>query len=355
MFVKMVSKNYSPKDIKNVRTISIIMWGLLGDVLIRTPVLEALSKIFPDAKITVIVDPIGAKVLASHKKVNDIIVIKRDKKNKILYNFNKIKTILNIRKRKFDLIVNLYNGGSSPLLVLLSGAKYKLGFCLKENEKIYNIKYKCEKDRLKQNQSLYNYMISIVEPFSNKNFSLKPTFYISQEEEIKAKNYLNTLKVNLNKTYLLNFGSGDLRKVLENKKYFSLIKYIYDKYDFLPLIISNPNQEFLQENFINDFLKKSYIPYIKLKTLSLEKLAYFIKSTKFIITPDTGIMHLAMVYDNPIYAIFTYTNPIFVDIGLKNFIPVYENFTKNEFYKKQNISEKTLFQKIDKLFNLLSS
>ena len=52
-------------------------------------------------------------------------------------NLKKIKAILEVRKQKFDLIVNLYNAGSSRIMVQLSGAKYKLGFCNQEKKNIY--------------------------------------------------------------------------------------------------------------------------------------------------------------------------------------------------------------------------
>jgi len=345
---------YNASKLDNIDSICFIMNGLLGDILIRTPVLEAFKYLYPKAEISVIVDPVGHEVFKNYKGIKHIIIVQRFRKNKVKNHFNKMRTIMELRKKKFTMVVNLYNGGFSPWLVFFSGAKYKLGFC---NQKkygfVYNIRNDCAKDRLKQEQSLYNYMISIVEPFGLENIKLQPTFFVRDEVLKKMEVYLASL--NNKKVYLLNFGSGDAKKILEFEKYFELVQYIYKQYGYVPAIISNPSQEFLQEKFIKDFMKESNISYIKLNQFSLEEVAALIKLTQFIITPDTGLLHLAMSFNNYIYAIFTYTHPVFVDIGHKNFISVYEKFSYQQFYEKQNITFHTLKSKIDLLFERMQS
>jgi len=350
----MISKKYKKEDLKNINKIGVLMFGLLGDVILRTPVLHALKDIYPNAKIVAFVDPIGKAVLENNSDVDEIIVIDRKKeKNKLRQNYKKIRAILALRREKFDLLVNLYNGGSSRLMVMFSGARYKLGFCMQENQKIYNIENKCLEDRLKEEQSLYNYMISIVEPLSDKNFLLKPLFDLDNESFVKIQNLLEDNIYKNEKFYLLNMGTSKEDKMLPIEKYFLIIQYIYEKYNYIPLIIANPGQEYLQQELINNYLKNSNIPYIQLPVLSLKEIASLIRLTPFIITPDTGLMHLAMAFDNYIMAIFTYTHPIFVDPKNEKFIAVYESFDEGLLYQHQNISTVKFQQSIDLLVSRL--
>jgi len=342
----MIFKKYNPKKIKDIDSIAIIMFGLMGDVLIRTPVIRALNDIFPNAKITALVDPIGKIVLEHNPYISNIIVFDRKKeKNKLNQILKKVFSILKIRKQKFDLIVNLYNGGMSRYLVLLSKAKYKLGFCLKENRFLYNVKNECNKNRLNQFQSYYSYMISIIESFTSKQYPLRPIFQIFKSDQVSIKQYLNSFSYDPNKLYILNLASGGEEKMLEFEKYFDLVFFIYKNYDFIPAILSNPNQEHLQETFINKYLKNSQIPYIKLKKLNLGKVAAIIKNTNFVITPDTGILHLSFAIKANIFAIFTYTNPLLVDIDYKNYTAIYEKFNNYQLFKKQNITKELLIEK----------
>ncbi len=352
----MVSKKYTLADMNNIQRIGVIMFGLMGDVLIRTPVLRAFKEIFPDATITAIVDPIGKQILGYNHFVDEIMVIDRKKeKNKLKQNYKKLQAVLSIRKRNFDLIVNLYNAGSSRMMVRFSGAKYKLGFCLKENIKLYNVKNECAPERLKERQSLYNYMISIIEPLSDRSYSLKPIFDLDTNSLKKMDKYLNGLEYKREKLYLLNLGASKEDKILENEKYFFIVKYIYEQYGYIPLVICNPGQEYLQKCLIENYLLKSEVPFVQLEPLALVDIASLIHLTSFMITPDTGLMHLAMALDNSIFAIFTYTHPLFVDIKRKNFIALYEWFDDDKLYQHQEISVKKIQKRLDQLFKKIEN
>jgi len=328
------------------------MFGLLGDVILRTPVIRALKELYPHAKIVALVDPIGKAVLEHNPDVDEVIVFDRKKeKNKLKQNLKKIASILRVRKERFDLLVNLYNAGLSRPMVFFSGARYKLGFCQQKSKYLYNVVNECSDDRLKEEQSLYNYMISIVEALSDKEFSLQPVFEVREDEEKAMQEYIDSFGYERDKLYTLNLASSKEDKILEFEKYFFIVEYLYKEYGFIPTIVSNPSQEYLQERFVNEYMKKSDIPYIKLKPLSLGEVAAVIKLTRFIVTPDTGLMHLAMALDSYILTIFTYTHPVFVDPENEKFISVYEGFDEGVLYQKQDISKEHLTNKLNALIS----
>lgn len=352
----MVLKKYKAAEIQDIQTIGVIMWGLIGDVIIRTPVIKALKEIYPSASITAIVDAIGKGIVENNPYIDDVLISKRKGTSKLDKQFNKIKNILDIRDRKFDLLVNLYNGGSSPLVVMLSAAKYKVGFCNQTSwhKYIYNIENKCASDRLQEKQSLYNYMISIVEPWFEKQhqFDLRPVFTIPEKTIELQKQYLEKHTQNLDKLYILNLGTSDTKKMLESEKMYALVRHVYDKYEYYPAIVCNPGQEYLQNDFVNNFLVPNDLPYLKLEIMDFKEIAATIKLTRFIVTHDTGLMHLAMSEpNNKIFAIFTYTHPLFVDIKHENTVEVYDSFGEDALYQKQNIEIALLCKKADELLS----
>jgi len=340
---------YKPQEISNVTSIGVIMFGLLGDVFIRTPILRALRELYSGAKIVAIVDPIGALALENNEFCDEIIVINRNKKDKIRYQVNKIKSFFTIRSKKLNLVVDMYNGGSSYFLTYASGAKYKLGHYNSSKKNIYNIDYS-HVEKIKGVTTYYNDSMSVINILSSHNFSTKPVFNVTVETNERILKYLLSLNHDCNKMYLLNFGSGGEEKLLDSQKYAELATYIYTKYKYIPLIVCNPGQEYLQEIFIDKYLLNSEIPYVKLERMTLQEIGAVLQNTAFIITPDTGIMHLAMALDTMIYAIFTYTNPILVDPENNNFIAVYEEFKKDELCKLQNITYAKLVSMIEVLF-----
>lgn len=47
-------KKQNITELKDIHNITLIMFGLLGDVFIRTPILKALKELYTDVKITCI-------------------------------------------------------------------------------------------------------------------------------------------------------------------------------------------------------------------------------------------------------------------------------------------------------------
>lgn len=298
---------------EKIEKICIIMLGLLGDVLMRTPIVREIKKIYPHSNITVIADPIGKEVLKNNPDIDEILVMNRKKKNYLKYLYNKIDIQMKIIIKSFDLMISLYGGNSGNNVAKLSFAKYQIG--IKKGNIWTN------KELVKNNQELNfknrhhitNDLFRVLKYFDIKIDELDTTPYIysSEDSKMRVENYVKSFSTN--NYYLLSLGSGGLEKICNMGLTFELIKYIYEKYNILPAVISNPGQEYLQNDLINNFLKPNNIDYIELKTLPIEDISFLIKLSKFIIVPDTGLYHIAVAHKTPIYSIFTYTNPKLVE------------------------------------------
>lgn len=299
-------------DNSSVKNICVLMMGLLGDVLMRTPVVRELKIIFSNAKITCIADKIGAEILSLDYDIDEIKIIERSRKNKLKYLYSKLDIQMYLLKEGFDLIIDLYGGKSSNNMMKLNFIKYKAGFV---NGKPWSnvLEYKENMQEIKNPFHLTHQYFSILNFFTTEyNNSIKPVIFTKVEEDKKMKNYLESLNIiELNKIYLVSFGSGGIEKILDLEVQCELIAYIYRKYGFVPAIVLNPGQEFLQEKSI-EILKSKDIPYIQLKVLNLKEIASVMKNVKFTMVPDTGLYHMAVGISIPIFCIFTYTNPLLV-------------------------------------------
>lgn len=342
------------KELGNIQKIGVIMFGILGDVLVRTPLIRALNLLYPKAEIVVISD-LSMKVLFENNQyVTKMILFDRNNKSKIRKNMSKLRGALKVRSEKFDLLVDLYNGGSSPFLVSISGAKHRLGYTNKRHKNIYNLQSVYLPEHSEDVESLNVIAMHILKPITDKEFDLRPIFQVPDSVKKSMHEYLLSHQFDYRKLYTLNLGSGGEDKLISKEMSYEVVKYIYEKYGFIPAIVSNPGQEHLQENFIDYLVKNGEIPYIKLKSLSLTQIASIIELTTFIITPDTGLMHIAMAVDSYIYAIFTYSNPDGVEGSGDKIVTVYEHFPKGVMYQQQDIKISTMREKVDILFNKLN-
>lgn len=342
-----------------INKIVVIMLGLMGDVLIRTPILRNLKAMFPDAKITAVVDKIGVEILQNNPDVDELILFHRNK-NKLKNNLFKFYDIWQVRKKKFDLLIDVYNGGSSRIVSLFSNATHRLGL---EHKRAGT--YSCVfTDYLKEEEK-HSYHINhnhlgaqtlkILYPLEKRiDFDTRPTFIVQEATLSNMQKQFSS--IDFDKSYLLNLGSGGLEKIMDFAKYFDLVEYIYKNYGLVPLILCNPGQEFLQSSFISEFMTKSTIPYTQLPILSLQEVGAFMKLSSFIITPDTGLLHIAIALDIKSLAIFTYTNPELVDPKSQNmvacFTPDFSNKHGELYFGTRDIPNDYLHTRIDTLLQI---
>ena len=306
---------------------------------------------FPQAQITAIVDKIGAEVLQNNPHINDIIIFHRNQ-NKLKNNLFKIYDIWQVRKEKFDLLVNIYDGGSTPIVSRLSGSPHRLGIT-KRSPNTYTMIHPILRQSHEKHHIGLNFL-KVLYPLGKPiNFDSKPVFIVTQKTIDSIKEQFKSF--DFKKTYLINFGSGGAEKIMNFKKYFQLVHYLYENYNLIPAIVKNPGQEYLQENFIEKFLLDSNIPYKALPLLSLQELGALMQLVRFFITPDTGLLHIAIALDIKTLAIFTYTNPKLVDPQTDNFIACFQpDFSKAKdslYFGTKEININYLYNRADKLLN----
>ena len=109
---------------KNIRKILIIQTAFIGDVILGTVVIEKLKQYYPDSQIDFLVRKGNESLLKGNPKLRKVLIWnKKQQKNK-----NLIRLIANMRKERYDLLVNLQRFTSTGIMTLCSGAKYTVGF-----------------------------------------------------------------------------------------------------------------------------------------------------------------------------------------------------------------------------------
>lgn len=114
--MRRISKEQFKRLRTEIRTILVKKPGGIGNVVLATPMLQALKGIFPKASLTVLVESEGAKqVLESNPYVEETIVTpaeqyRRESKHK--HYAKMFEFAVRLREKKYDLVVNGYSGYS---------------------------------------------------------------------------------------------------------------------------------------------------------------------------------------------------------------------------------------------------
>ena len=103
--------------------ILIVLLGAIGDVTRALPLLTGLRRAYPHASITWAIEPVAAPLLDYHPALNEILLYPRTQGPRAFLPF-----LHEIRRRHFDLVLDLQRHFKSGLISFWSGAAVRLGF-----------------------------------------------------------------------------------------------------------------------------------------------------------------------------------------------------------------------------------
>jgi len=104
-----------------MKNILVIKLRYIGDVLLATPVLRALRERFPDAHLAAAVNRGTEDILKWNPDLNEVLVVER------VGLAGQFRFLGEIRRRRFDCVIDLTDGDRAAILARFSGAPVRIG------------------------------------------------------------------------------------------------------------------------------------------------------------------------------------------------------------------------------------
>ncbi|MGI6092251.1 MAG: lipopolysaccharide heptosyltransferase II [Negativicutes bacterium] len=101
----------------------------IGDLLFATPLLRTLRANYPEAEIVLLADKKNCDVVRYNPHISELIAIDKKGYHNKLKNY--LGVIADIRRRQFDLVINLHRNERASAIAAFSGAKKIIGFSAK--------------------------------------------------------------------------------------------------------------------------------------------------------------------------------------------------------------------------------
>ncbi|HEY4616942.1 MAG TPA: glycosyltransferase family 9 protein [Flavobacterium sp.] len=114
--------------------ILVIQQKMIGDVLVSSIICNNLRRAYPDAQIDYLVYESTTPVLEGNTSIDNIVLFQEKHRNS---KKEFLKLALEIRSKKYDLLIDAYSKLESWLIVLLSGAKRKISYKKKGRSFLY--------------------------------------------------------------------------------------------------------------------------------------------------------------------------------------------------------------------------
>jgi ADP-heptose:LPS heptosyltransferase len=108
---------------------------LIGDVVFTTPVPRALKRVFPDARVTYLVEPAAAPVVARNPSLDELIVVPRTRGTRRV--LDDLMLAARLRRARYDLVLDFHGGPRSSWLAFATGAPQRIGYTVKGRSWMY--------------------------------------------------------------------------------------------------------------------------------------------------------------------------------------------------------------------------
>lgn len=273
----------------------------IGDVILTTPLFEAIKQKYPDAYLAVMCAGYSKEVLLDNPLIDKLYIYEKSKHhngflNKLKCWLGQAKMILDIQKEKFDWAIGIRSSfsRSNADLVLASLAKNRVVRLPKNGKKPFGFNYFIDKEAVNKHEVERSF--DCLEPLEIKNNNNKPLIFIPQS--IKNDVFAKLQELNLNDYVALHITARIEPDKWDVQKWLQLAEKLCSK---LPIVITAaPNSE--EAKIAKEFCEtKDNIFFIE--TPSLKYLAFLIQSAKLYIAVNGGAMHLGAAMGTPLLAL----------------------------------------------------
>ncbi|MGH2638852.1 MAG: lipopolysaccharide heptosyltransferase II [Rhabdochlamydiaceae bacterium] len=290
-------ENYQPEKI------IVRMPNWIGDLVMATPVLSDLRKMYPKAHITAMCRTPISDLLREDQDIDELFCF--SKTNQFGRRSDKRDIIEKLKRGKYDLGILLTHWFSSAWWFWLGNVKRRLGY--KGNGRSLLLTDKIPLPKNVDAQHLVETYKMLLGPLGIPVSKTKPRLFLTEKELSDAKTLLKQLGITSDDTLVgINPGAtyGSAKCWLPDR--FREVTKRLLKLDHIKIIYFGDQASMPLMKEICQDLPSSVINLAGLT--SLRELACLIKLCKVLLTNDSGPMHIAAAVGTPVVALFGSTN-----------------------------------------------
>jgi len=283
----------------------------IGDVLFSTPLISAIKEKYSGSYIAYICNIRTKEILETNPDVDEVFVFERDEYRSLLKK-SKIKALkrllsfwMEIKKRRFDLLLDLSLGKEYAFFSWLIGIKERRGFNYKGRGRFLTHKVAFEGFNDKPVAEYYLDIIS--EPLA---ISLQPSATVlltTDKDEACVDDFLKKAGVGEHDA-LVGIAPGGGASYGKEKAHYK--RWAPEKFALLSDRIESSGARLIlmggpkERDLIKDVALKMQNKPLIASDMKIREIAYLIKKCKALICNDGGLLHIAVSQDTPTISIF---------------------------------------------------
>lgn len=268
---------------QSISRICLSRMKFIGDIVLTTPVIRALREKFPDAYIAYLGDKKGVSLLEHNPYLNEIISYDFSKPDII----EQIRVMLKLRKRKFDVFIDLFSNPRSAILARASGAPMRIGKDVKGRGGLFTHRM-TDAGNL---TSAIDYHYHYLKPLGVEPSYRKTEIFLTDDEKREARIFLRHQDVDVDKSIVaIHPGATWPNKAWLKENFAELIDLMRAKLGVEVLLSPGPEDAELMNGILHRCTGAVHL----LPVLPVRQLAAVLAQCSVFVSNDCGPMHIGV-------------------------------------------------------------
>lgn len=270
----------------------------IGDVVLTTPVIRSVRNAYPDAYIAYLGEKRAVSLLEQNPYLNEIIPF--DFSRPTLLEQSRVAWVL--RRRRFDLAIDLFSNPRTALLTRVTGARVRVGAARTGRGKLYTVQVRDDG----KPKSAIAFHHQFIEAVGIPATAFHPEIFLSADERREARIYLQWLDheqspLDLSKPLIgIHPGASWPAKRWPAERFAALADMLTAKLGAQIILTAGPRDT----DAVREVAAKCFASVKIIQSLPLRQLAAIISHCRAYIANDNGTMHLSAALGTPTIGIF---------------------------------------------------
>lgn len=288
-----------PKMNRPFKRILVVRTDRIGDVVLSTPVLKALRQNYPQSHIAIMVSPYARELVEDNPYLDEVIVYDKDKKDKGLFGFWRLVTVL--KNKKFDLAIVLHTKKRTNLITFLADIPRRIGY---HNEKFgFLLTDKINDTRAQGVRHEIDYCLDVLRKLGLEVKDRTPVLNVKSEQSQEAQAILREAGIGeKDRIAAIHPGASCVSKRWLKERFVVLANRLVEDYGLKIVLVAYGIED---AAIADDIARNCRYGIVNLagKT-SLSQLAGVLKRCAIFISNDSGPVHIASAVGTPVVSIF---------------------------------------------------
>jgi ADP-heptose:LPS heptosyltransferase len=289
-------------DWPSVKRILVIRLRSIGDTVVATPSLIALKRFLPNARVDILLDDRVAPVLDGFDSVDEVLTVRNS-------TAAKLRTIRQIRQRKYHVVFNLHGGPTSMFLTALSGAQHRVGYHNYRGSFAYDLRLSSSKDfwgreethSAEHQLALLGYLGVPVEDRPRSYLAVNSSAVESLANRFDTRD--RTFDIHRSSFALMHPGTAFKTKKWPTRLFARTAEFLYEK-GIQTVAVASSNER----DVLDELAAISLVPIFAFADLSLPEVTALASRATLFIGNDSGIAHISAAVSTPTVVIFGSSN-----------------------------------------------